>query len=282
MKQKAKISLYGILAVLAFALVLAACPDKPAEPAPDTSKLKLSGQVFEYIEATDPSSILSGPKEFKGKLEISDGGLGGSGEIRNGKLTYSIDVEPPLSPINEGMGLDYLKGMYKSLKFSPENVNAAVVALEITNNDEYSGLLRSLMGLDLSKLPTTIIITVETVNYVYVDKDMNITADKDTFEYDYSDFPIILTSEKINLNLKKGWNALYSEITAQANISMEVILSLLGDSDPDLSTLDLSALEPKGHLKMSVGDPNTLKWTLIPSQSEDTVEPQPPQPPDFE
>jgi len=284
MEQKAKIFFYGILAVFAFSLILGACPADSAAPLPDRSKLKLSGQV--YIQNTAPAALFFNLKneEYKKDLKISDGGLGGTGEIKNGKLNYSINVVPPLSPINEGGGLDSLKGMYPSLQFSPENVNAAAVVL-LTDSAEYSGLLKYLLEINFDPLKLTIIITIKTVNHMYVDKDLNITAD--VFSHDYTNpelpFPIALTSEKINMNLKKGWNSLYSEITAQSNIPLELIplipSLLAGSSDLDLSDLDLSALKPTGNLKMSVGDPGNLNWTLIPSQYPDIVDPEYPQPP---
>jgi len=278
MKQKIKISFYGILAVLAFALVLGACPDDP-EKAPDRSTLKLSGQV--YIQSTDFFTLLFNPdkinEKFNGNLSISDDGLGGTGEIKNGQLNYSIGVPLNLSPINEDGSLDYLKERYKSLKFSSEDVNANGVVLEVTGSEEYSGLLKYLLDInfDLSKLNITI--TIKTVNYVYVDKDLNITADADSFEYNDYGFPISLTTEKINLSLKKGWNALYSEITAQSNIPTELIPILMGGplSDPDSLGLDL--LRPTGNLKMSVSDPANINWTLLPAQS-----PEYPDYPEFE
>ncbi|MDR2575882.1 MAG: hypothetical protein LBC52_05500 [Treponema sp.] len=284
MEEKAKKIFYGILAVFTFSLILSACPADSGTPPPDRSKLKLSGQV--YIQNTDPLALLFNSKneEYKKNLDISDGGLGGTGEIKNGKLNYSINVVPQLSPINEGGGLDSLKEIYPSLKFSPENVNATAVVL-LTDSDEYSGLLKYLLevNFDLSKL--AIKITIKMVNYMYVDKNLNITAD--VFNYDYTNpelpFPITLTSEKINLSLKQGWNTLYSEITAQANIPLELIPVIMGQGqlDPDSPGPDLSALEPKGNLKMSVGDPGNLNWTLIPqpSDDDDPEYPQPPQPP---
>jgi len=283
MIQKTKI-FYGSLAVLAFiALVLGACPDKSAdsvEPVYDPSLLKLSGQVYNYDQNNYLSSLLRGPKEFKGKLSIYDGGLGGLGLIKNGLLNYYIK-KPPLSPINEDGGLDYLKGMYPSLEFSSEDVKAAVVALEISNSSEYSGLLKSLIGptppkpaINLLTNKVSITINIETVNYVYVDKNLNIKADAGStdvgsFGFDFG-FPITLTADKINLNLKKGWNSLYSKITAKVTMPLEMLsalMAIISSPNPDLSTLDLKALETSGNLKMSVADPETLKWTLVPSPS---------------
>jgi len=304
MKQKAKTFFYGILAVLTFSLVLGACPvETPSKPAanPPVLKLSLSGQVYTQdidLENIDLLTIISGGNlasinKYNDSLGIYDGDNGGIGRITNGWLDYSIGIPLMLSPINEDGSLDYLKGMYPSLKFSSEDVNAAGVALEITGSEEYSGLLKGLLTVKIVPVippfpPTdiSIIINIKTVNYVYVDKALNITADAFSDEYTDIDlpFPITLSSEKINLPLKQGWNALYSEITAQTNIPLELITILMGQVplDPDSPEPDLSTLRPKGNLKMSVGDPGTLNWTLIPSQSYDDIESQYPGYPEFE
>jgi len=285
MEQKAKTFFYGILAVLTFSLILGACSgDSGAStPTPDRSRLNLSGQV--YIQNTEPLKLLFNSKndEYKGNLNISDGGLDGIGQIKNGWLSYSVGIPPNLSPISEGGSLDYLNGIYPSLnlKFSPEDVNANGVVL-VTDSEEYSGLLKYLLKIDLELTKLTIKINIKMVNYMYVDKDLQITADK--FSYDYENpelpFPIKLTSEKINLSLKQGWNSLYSEITAQSNIPPDFILMMQVPSDQDSPGPDLSTLRPTGNLNMSVGDPGNLEWTLIP-QSSDIDEPEyPPQPPE--
>jgi len=301
MKQKAKTFFYGILAVFTFSLILAACPTDTSSKIPSvngTSKLSLSGQVYNYEQNTDQdtdqdtdpgagllTSLLIGPQEFKGDLDISDGGLGGNGKIEKGKLSYTIVAVGPQSllPIDEGLA--YLKNYYSSLNFSPRDANAAPVTLQITDDEEYSGLMKGLLNIDMDFTKMTIKITMKVVNYVYVDKDLTITAGKKTFinsDFGLEDlgFPITLTSEKINLHLKKGWNSLYEEITAQSNIPPDLLAllpSLVNSPNPDLSGLNLSKLRPTGTLKMSVSDPGNLNWTLIPSQSFDDIVPQPPE-----
>jgi len=297
MKQGKKTSFYLISAVLTFALVLGACPNDTSTKPKDTSVLKLSGQVYILntdLENIDYAALMTGKNIaktdiYKENLDIDDGGLGGSGKITKGKLSYTIGVPLDLSPINEDGSLDYLKERYSSLKFSSEDVNAAVVVLETPDSEEYSGLFKGLLGINLEStglLQMTLKITIKMVNYIYVDSDLKITADADSFEYENDElgFPIVLTSEKINLNLKKGWNALYEEITAQSDIPPELIPILMGlvqdSQNPLPQGPDLSALRPTGNLKMSVGDPDKLNWTLLPSQSpdddddDDDIEPQ--------
>jgi len=264
MKQRAKAFFYGILAVSAFALILAACPtNTSSNPADNTPRLKLSGKV--YTQDIDPQTYKVTTSPYNDSLSISDRGMGGAGEIKKGQLDYTIIGEPlNLSSINEGGGLDYLKDMYPTLKFSPEDAKAAVAVLEITDSEEYGGLLKGLLDIKMLAFPPNA--SIKTVNYVYVDRRMQITAD--LYEYHTDDYglPMVLTSEKINLNLKKGWNALYSEITAR---------------------LDMTTSNLRGNLKMSVSDPADLKWTLVSSEylGIDPVEPEypePPEPPDFE
>jgi len=251
---------------LAFALILGACPADSGTPS-EHPTLKLSGQVYIQdinfsLEALRSNSI-SSISTYNDSLKISDGGMGGKGEINNGQLSYTIIGVP--SPINEGGDLDYLKEMYSSLTFSSEDVNVAAVALKITDSDEYNGLLKGLLDInsDIKYLQLTVNITIntKTVTYVYVDKDLNITADADTFEYNGFDFPISLTTEKIDLSLKNGWNSLCSEITAQMNVPL-ALLPALTSPNPDLSSL-----KPTGKLKMSVSDPAEFNWTLVSSQS---------------
>jgi len=239
----------GLLAVLVFTLVLGACFNKSAKS--DASALRLSDQVH-HIDSTDLSSLLSSPNPFMDNLHISDGGLGGDGKITNGQLSYIIKA-PRLSPINEGLG--FLAGKYSNIRFSPEDANAAALALG-TNSEKYSGLFKNLLSLNaFSKIPTII---VETVNYVYVDKDVKITAGSNNSTYNDLGFPVSLTTENINLSLKKGWNPLYSRIIAEMDIPLGSILS------QDFWNLDLTDLESTGTLSMSVLDPPTLKWTLVP------------------
>jgi len=286
MKLKAK-TFYGILAVFSFSLVLAACPPEPKPSKPvipsinGAPSLKLSGQV--YIQNIDTSfeaimsNSISNISKYNGNLDIFDGGLGGSGEIIKGKLGYTIDEVPELSPINEGEDLAFIKDKYSSLKFTPEDVEVAAVAFEIINDgensgldEEYSGLFKGSLNIDLDLSKLTVKITIKMVNYVYVDRDLKITGDKYTYVNTDYGFPITLTTERINLDLKKGWNSIYEEITAQSNIPMELIPILMSPSpmDPD-SPPDLSALKPTGNLKMSVADPVNLNWILIPSQPPD-------------
>ena len=298
-------------AVLVITLILGACPtdtgtstEKPSAPSnpPPVMKLSLSGQVYTQDINLDPENIdlggslffnpnLASIKKYNDSLSIDDGGIGGLGEIINGKLSYIIET-PELLPIGES--LSYLKGMYSGLNFSPADANASAVILQITDSEEYSGLLKGLLTVNLVPVITrfppppavtaiSIVITIKTVNYVYVDKALNITADP--FSYDYTDpelpFPIGLTSDRINLRLREGWNPLYSEIKAQVDIPLDMIPELMMPSDPDSPGPDLSALRPKGNLKMSVGEPGNLNWILIPSQSSDIVEPEYPGRPEY-
>lgn len=301
MEQRAKTFFYGTLAVLAFSLVLGACPADSGTSAnnPPVPRLSLSGQVctqdisLENISLETLMHNLISINNYNDSLNISDGGLGGTGQIKDGQLTYTIIGVPPLSPIGEG--LNYLKEMYSSLTFSSEDVQAAVVALEITDSEDYSGLFKGLLTLNsspvfsLSGISISIVINIKMVNYVYVDKDLNITADEGNFNYTDFVFPISLTTDKIDLSLGKGWNSLCSEITAQVNVPPELIPILMNlfmnpdTLDPDLLNPDLlSTLRPTGNLKMSDGDPGNLNWTLVSSQSYDDIEPQYPEYPDFE
>ena len=263
MIQKTKILICGITVVLA--LALAACPTGSGD-SDNSSRLRLSGKV--YTQDFDIKTLSVTYNNYNENLEISDGVLGGVGKIRNGQLNYTIG-EPPLSPIGEGLAS--LKEMYPGLEFSSEDVNAAVVILEIVGSEEYSYISKTAFNITPSIFPPAIKLTIETVNYVYLDKDIKITAEGNYFEYNDFDFPISLTTENINLSLKKGWNPLYSKISVQINVPRE-LLSSLDLSSLDLSTLNLADLRPTGNLSMSVADPDSLKWALETSQPSDFLQ----------
>jgi hypothetical protein len=225
--RKEKIIFCGI--AFAFALILESCPAS----APDEFKslgesLSLSGQM--YVRDIDASHSIA-YNEYKSDLEVSDSGIGGAGEIKKGKLQYSSIEKPKLSPVADSLAM--LEEVYKGITFSPEDTQAALLNLTIPGSAEYSFLFRETIKVNLPSF------TYETVYYVYVDRDAVVTAEAGSFTPTDFFVPMSLTSQKINLKLKKGWNALHSTITAGFGLFL-----LTGD------------------LKMSIGNPPSFKWTL--------------------
>jgi hypothetical protein len=218
---------------LVFALVLESC----SAPASDEYKglgesLNLSGQAYTRDFSSANYSI--NYAEYANSLNVSDGGIGGTGKIENGKLSYSIK-KPKLSPV--AGSLTMLQGMYADLKFSPEDAQAALLNLTVTGGG-YSLLSRETISVTIPSL------VYETVYYVYVDKDTVVTAEAGSFISTDFIIPISITTQKINIKLKKGWNALHGKTEA----GLKLTLSL----EPEFA----------GDLKISVDNPSDFKWTL--------------------
>ena len=253
---------WKIAAVLTAVLILAACPtDSSPEQYKGLGKtLKLSGQVYTQEFGQTGITIKSNYNKFNGDLDLSDNDLGGSGKIKNGQLGYSVGT-PVLSPV--GTGLALLNDMYADISFSTLDLNAAILTLTINDSEDYKMQLREKLGNPkiISLSPLALTFTFEIVNYVYVDKDVTVSANGDTFVFDDFFIPVTLTTGNIKLKLKKGWNPLHSTIIASSNLpfSPEDLLS------PDITNLDLTDLadlEPTGNLVMSLKDPSSLCWTL--------------------
>lgn len=235
--------LFTLGTALAFALILAACP---AGPAPEKykglgEKLNLSGKVYER-NRTLVSIDYTG---YNGDLAISDGGIGGTGKIENGWLSYSITEQPALSPAANG--LEMLEEIYTNIGFSPNDAQAAVLNLQITDHPDYSLLSREIIEIEYA---SPVRLNGEFVYYVYVDRDVTVTADSGDFSFDGFGFPIDITAKSINFTLKKGWNPLRGKIEGE--------LQLIG-FPPAVGGATAA-------LSMSAGNPSSLKWTASSTQ----------------
>lgn len=225
----------GITAV--FALVLASCPSGTDSGVYKGlgEKLNISGRV--YTRNIDTENFSVNYIEYKNNLAVSDGGIGGEGKIEKGQLSYSIE-EPVLFQVDEGLAI--LKRMYTSVEFSPEDARAAAVNLTVTGDTDYILLSREKITVNLNQLS----LGFDFVYYLYVDRDVIVTADGDSFRFENFEIPINITVSEISLNLKKGWNALYGKISGELKYTL------------------LSGAEASGNLTMSVSNPSSLKWTL--------------------
>ena len=295
MTTKNKLHYFGLLALIivmvTIVMVLAACPDD-TDSEKGTETLTISGQVNERkihealkgvmdsLDLEDPealdnldmtaianslgSVLISGGQlisynGINGDMVISDGGMGGAGEIKNGKLSYSIKrpAEEKLVSATDQIGaltqrlgllsaagLPNISGIYSDVKVSPANTRAALLNLEIKNSDVYSLIDREFIQNTLSSfMPPVLTITVEGVSYVYVDRKATITATGTPLTV-----PINLTLPNIKLNLKKGWNALGVKVTITAEMSPSLNIS---------GKVDYSCRQPS---KV----PASLKWVANP------------------
>ena len=287
MVSKNKLNYFGFLALAivtaAIVMVLTACSDDSDSENKGTETLTLSGQVHEreineglrgamgllISGDLDPTAmagltgLLSGElityNAISGNMDISDGGMGGSGKIENGNLSYSIKQKPAddkfvsaadridalMSGFLSADGLPGMSGIYTDLTISPDSTQAAPLVLEI-NNDSYSRLIdRELIQNTFGLQTMSLTISVEGVNYVYVDRNATVTATGTgtPIEISISDLPIMgipelmpelpitelpdipvkLTLSDINLNLKKGWNVLGAKVTVTVIVSVTLI-----------------------------------------------------------
>jgi hypothetical protein len=276
----------NIFVALVATMVLAACPAEP-DPTPSPppppkpgpylgDTLKLSGQM--HTRNFDPAELDSDTfdnplvlamvfmKFFTyteaGKdmaLQVFDGGMGGSGKIQNGQLSYSIGkpADQYLQPVDElfsSIGLLPVDIPLPNIEINAKDAQAALLLLLIADNPDYSLITREKAAFDIFNFR----LVMETVSYVYVDKNVTITAEEFTYtDNDIMDFPVGLTVKNINLELRKGWNAVKSDFTATFK---------------PLS-LDFSKFEINGDLSISSDNPSSLYWVL--SSGNDELLPTP-------
>jgi hypothetical protein len=278
-----------ILSLLALALVmiLAACGPKSEnnDPSPYIGpELELSGDVYIREINFDPETmdgledILDGSlalvtytKIGNQSLTVSDDGLGGEGEIRNGKLSYSIgEPNGELIPIEEVLTelLSDVGSLPNGVNLpdysvSSETAQAVPLYLLIDGDPEYVALSRERISSSSTSSNTSMsfTITVETVNYIYVDEGVSVIVAPFSYNTNYSDLidaelpsdipfddiPISLTTDRINLNLQEGWNAIHSTLTLTLKMTM--------------AGYDLS-YEASGKLNVKGGNPSSLYWVL--------------------
>jgi hypothetical protein len=273
-----------ILTTLVIALVLTACSAESDTKEPSSyfgTEMRLSGDVYTREINFDPETIeglediLDGSsnlvKYIKAgnlNLTISDNGLGGSGEVKKGKLSYSIGkpnedyLEPIKNVFDELLsGAGSLPGgvVLPDYSVSSDTAQAVPLYLIIEDDPTYFSITRERITSTSTSSYTsmTFKITAETVSHLYVDEGVRITVSPFTYETTYTDLtddelpaefpediPIKLTTGSINLNLQEGWNAIHSTLTLTLKIS------LLGSS------------EASGKLNVKLGNPSSLKWVL--------------------
>jgi hypothetical protein len=241
-----------IIAALAF-VILTACPTESTSSSNNPyfgDNLELSGDVrIRDISALPFITYTS----FNETGVISDGGLGGSGKIERGKLSYSIG-EPaaealrPIATLFSAMDPDLANYVdMDAVDIQPLNANVALLSLAIADNDNPRLLTRERItppGL------TSLNITSEMVTYIYVDRKVTITVQEFERNEVIMDIPVSLTSPTINLELKKGWNAVDSTLV--------ILLTM------DLESFDIDNPELKadGNLDIKLGNPPSLYWVV--------------------
>jgi len=151
--------------------------------------LELFGQVYGG-ESQDYN--FDKPYDHNADVYVKEN-TGGTGKISEGKLTFIIGAPGTKVSLKE---LLQKTDMYSNMDLSHDNAKGAF--LDLGAESLKSGNNYTLRKKSITDTPPSTI--TEGVDYLYVDRDVTITAESD-----------------LNLNLKKGWNALYSKETITGN-----------------------------------------------------------------
>jgi len=281
------------LCILALIIVLASCPND-TEPSESRDKLKLSGKVYtREIGAFSLSSVFSGTivvyAATNGDIAISDEGMGGAGHIKKGQLNYSIGKPAALMPLNpDDLELSAIEGIYSDVTLSSDGSNAAFLYLTPLDTD-YDLLIREFCEIsppDTRAFPLVpITLQYGIVNYVYVDRNLTVSAQGSLSSYPLADLPIndflqgipfnladndaVLKANDIKLGLKKGWNAVHSALTLTITASLP--LESLNPETFDIEDIEIDTIA--GEIKVSIGNPESHKFTLDNTSSASEVYP---------
>ena len=141
--------------------------------------------------------------------------LGGTGSVTAGKLNFTLGT-PPSDSLSVLFGEDEDEGLIITVS-DPEV--KGVFFYEFSADNGY--LYRSKSS--YSETQTSSSGSYEMVEYVYVEKDVNVSAKKYTDTYNEEEDGITYkgtwTQNAFSINLKKGWNALCYKYTATSSFN---------------------------------------------------------------
>jgi hypothetical protein len=172
-------------------------------------------QVYTMVENETNYSISY--TNYTGSMTLNENGYTsplGTAKITNGKLNYTQTGAPNGDALVDI--LDLLEWGFLNATASSNDVKCAIISGFYSSSTDYS-LFRgnqSVSNINVSEQTGTM--TYEEVSYIYVDKNVTITAAKvgptpeDGVEYTYN---------AVNLSLTKGWNAVTSKIVSTATKS---------------------------------------------------------------
>jgi len=187
------------------------------------NNLTLSGQV--YIRQSDFETMSLKYTPYTGSDKIFKSNTKETGSIKSGKMFFSAGIpnasllEPFEDDVNDG-DIE----LYPDAKVEPSYTKG--IGLEFLNIE----LIKENINMDLN----TGSMTIESVSFIYVDRDCTITATGGTSTED----DITFTYQDLNLKLEKGWNA----------INMNIRTSMSGAGT--------------GTYAINIGDLPSCKWAL--------------------
>ena len=197
----------AMIASLAGMTMFSGCDKNPNEDDPSGEDgIKVTGDVYTsadisgglyapYIPWEDDLKILVGDYE---RYTI------GTGEIKKGKLTFTLTTPEGLQKMNEAyyhyVLFSYACAEYENFTYSDPNAKTEYMVLEGKELNK-PRIIRK-----MNYFSTDTKITEIDEFYVYVDRDVTITATGKNY--------LNTTNENINLSLRKGWNLVYRKYVA--------------------------------------------------------------------
>ena len=130
---------------------------------------------------------------YTGENLTVNSNAGATGVIIDGQLSFTAGT-PPTVPAAQVFS--WLNERYNNVQISPSNTQCMILEMELSVPNSYeSGPYR---GKNTHS-------TSEDVSYIYTDRNVTVSGLGKTF----LDWGNIYTSSNLNLNLNKGWSALY-------------------------------------------------------------------------
>jgi hypothetical protein len=220
-------------AAIAAVFTLAGCPTEDDDPTSSIPSGNLGAaltitneQVYKETYGDTGDTTYT---EIDGDKTVTVTGVTGTASITGGKLNLTVTQAPsgsqlsPLSGMIAGLG-----EQYTVVNASPNDAKIATLSLRINDGSYGSSLYKG------SATSSSSSYTSESVSYMYVDKDVTIsgtgkttteTEDGTTGTYKTNDF---------TLNLKQGWNAVYSKNTMSGSSSSYTATTTLSVGNPAL------------------------------------------------
>jgi len=229
-----------LAATAALVLVLSGCPTENTDNNGDGEDGLISGHIGAtlavdgvQVHTMDTSQVIPTYPNFTDTVTLNTEPSNGTATLTNGKLTFSFGTPIDGDLENAATVMNSEFSDYNNVTTTSNDAKAAIMSLTTTGN---SGLLK--MDSSVSIGGTNVIGKVESVMYIYVDKDVTVSGEGDTsteegVTYTYNDF---------TLAFKYGWNAVYKVI--------ETTTAVGGSSSSITETI-------------SIADNTGLKWVYI-------------------
>jgi hypothetical protein len=155
--------------------------------------------------------------------------IGGSGRISAGKLTFTIGTPEIISPLKQALFPDEeeINSMYNNLKLTPDNARGTPLSLSAISRESGNKYVLKRENIAANTILHTTI--TESVEYLYVDRDVTITAKGK----DFTNKGISVITLDLNLKLRKGWNTVCRNETTTTILGKPIstISISLGNSD---------------------------------------------------